>query len=414
MEASWTGAKHGDADVKAALVGLDDLVAASTKQQARVDRLAKLIDIWRSQLFGIVGPGSTEGIKTLGAEGALNRILRTLQEINADDKRDLAARDLARKHAFASAYWINGIEPVLALVVAALLGWAVHRLFAEPIARLTETMRRLAGGDTSIEIPFIGWQEEIGAMGRALSVFRDAVRDAADLRDAQHITEQRVLADRSALMASMADRFEGIVGSIVADVSTSALQVEAAAESLLSLAEWTGADIRTVTGITRQASTTMQQVASGTQSLSDAVGDINEHMAHSTSIARKAVAGGRSHHVLDPQPRAVGGEGRDDRLANQRHRATYQSPRLECHDRGGAGRRGRPWLQCRRRRGEEPRDGDGTSDGPNPGADRGHAHRRRRSGRCHRRDQPDHLRNGAGDAQHVRRGSRRKVWRRAR
>ena len=222
----------------------------------------------------------------LGGEGTLNRILRTLKDIDLEGTRDLAVRDEARAQALASAYWTNGLAPLAALMVAALLWIAVHRVFSQPILRLTDAMRRLAEGDTSIELPCTEWKEEIGAMSRALSVFQKAMADAARMRDEQHAMQ----ADRASLMGEMADRFERVVGTIVADVTRSATQVQASSEALLGLAEWTTTDVGTVNGVTKQASATMQEIARDTQRLSDAVSGINDRMAHSTDVARQAVA----------------------------------------------------------------------------------------------------------------------------
>ena len=88
----------------------------------------------------------------------------------------------------------------------------------------------------------------------------------------------------------MADRFERVVGTIVADVTRSATQVQASSEALLGLAEWTTTDVGTVNGVTKQASATMQDIARDTQRLSDAVSGINDRMARSTDVARQAVA----------------------------------------------------------------------------------------------------------------------------
>ena len=276
-----------DADLKASLDAMERLVLASPSQRSRVEKLRALIANWQAQIFDPAGLAQRSGAApALGGEGTLNRILRTLKDVDVEDTRDLAVRDQARAQALASAYWTNGLAPLVALLVAALLWIAVHRVFSQPISRLTDAMRRLAEGDTSIELPCADWKEEIGAMSRALSVFQRAMADAARLRDEQHAMRT----DRASLMGEMADRFERVVGTIVADVTRSATQVQASSEALLGLAEWTTTDVGTVNGVTKQASATMQDIARDTQKLSDAVSGINDRMAHSTDVARQAVA----------------------------------------------------------------------------------------------------------------------------
>lgn len=285
-DATFLDRAHADdADLETALGAMQRLVDGSPSQRARIDKLRKLLEGWHSQIFGSVGLDNGASA-ALGGEGALNRILRTLKDIDAEDSRDLATRSQARAQALQSAYWTNGLAPLIAFTAAALLAVAVHRALSRPIAQLTDAMGRLAAGDTSIELPCVAWREEIGAMSRALAVFQRTTADAARLREEQHAMRT----DRASLMVEMADRFENVVGTIVADVTLSATQMQTSSEALLGLAEWTTSDVATVNGVTREASSTMQGIARETQQLSEAVSGINDRMAHSTDIARQAVA----------------------------------------------------------------------------------------------------------------------------
>jgi diguanylate cyclase (GGDEF)-like protein len=61
----------------------------------------------------------------------------------------------------------------LGVVVLALLGSAlVGRSISRPVLRLTALMNGLAGGDTDLTVPGTGRQDEVGAMARAVEVFR--------------------------------------------------------------------------------------------------------------------------------------------------------------------------------------------------------------------------------------------------
>lgn len=61
---------------------------------------------------------------------------------------------------------------VLALLMAALSVWGASRLIARPIHVLTRQMRRLAGGEFDIEVPYRHRADEIGDSARAVEVFR--------------------------------------------------------------------------------------------------------------------------------------------------------------------------------------------------------------------------------------------------
>ncbi len=280
--------RDGDSDIKAALATLTRLTAGHPLQQRRIERLGVLIETWRGQVFA--GDKPAEAAGAIGAEGVLGRILHTLEEVKAEDRRNLAARNEARTSALATAYWTNVLAPLIAVLAAAILGFVLHRLFARPITQITDAIRRLADGDVSVTIPCTEWREEIGAISRALTIFQTTVVEAARLREEQQAISKRSEDERADLMRTMAKRFEDVVGSVVSDVTNLATQMQGSAESLLGHAESTTAGVRTVAGVTKQASTTMQEVVLGTQRLSDAVGDINGRMARSTSIAQQAVA----------------------------------------------------------------------------------------------------------------------------
>nr|WP_254007679.1 methyl-accepting chemotaxis protein [Rhizobium sp. L1K21] len=62
----------------------------------------------------------------------------------------------------------------LAALVALAAGIFAVRGIGMPIIRITASMRKLADGDTHLEIPFSGRSDEIGAMAGAVEVFRQA------------------------------------------------------------------------------------------------------------------------------------------------------------------------------------------------------------------------------------------------
>ena len=79
------------------------------------------------------------------------------------------AHDLAVRKLVATA-------TIVAIIVAVLLGLGVAtmRSVTRPISAMVSSMGRLAAGDHRVEIPAVHRKDEIGEMGRALLVFREA------------------------------------------------------------------------------------------------------------------------------------------------------------------------------------------------------------------------------------------------
>ncbi|NRP21977.1 Methyl-accepting chemotaxis protein IV [Ensifer adhaerens] len=81
------------------------------------------------------------------------------------------------------------------IFASVLLGWLLNRLIGKPILAMTNLMLKLAGGDTDIALDRYNRSDEIGAMARAVGVFRDAVdenrRLEADAVSARRVQEEQ-------------------------------------------------------------------------------------------------------------------------------------------------------------------------------------------------------------------------------
>ena len=58
-------------------------------------------------------------------------------------------------------------------ILSGLLACLFARAIGDQVRAMTAAMRKLAGGDTLIEIPAQGNKDEVGDMARAVEVFRD-------------------------------------------------------------------------------------------------------------------------------------------------------------------------------------------------------------------------------------------------
>ena len=161
---------------------------------------------------------------------------------------------------------------------------------ARPTSALAARMRELAAGNFDVVLPGLGRRDELGEMAGAVEEFKmqaiaKAERDAADL-DAQN---KAAAAGRRAELIRFADQFEATVGSIVANVSASAEQLEASAGTLTRTAETTQNLSGQAAGASEQASSNMQSVAAATEELSASVEEIGRQAVESNRIAESAV-----------------------------------------------------------------------------------------------------------------------------
>jgi methyl-accepting chemotaxis protein len=175
---------------------------------------------------------------------------------------------------------------VLGGLLALLLGKGISR----PMTAMCNAMRKLAAGNFEVVLPGLGRKDELGEMASAVEEFKvqaiaRAERDAA----AQEAQNNAASAARRAELIRFADEFEAAVGAIVANVSSSAVQLESAAGTLTRTAETTQSLSSQVAGASEEASTNMQSVASATEELSASVDEIGRRVKESSQIAEAAV-----------------------------------------------------------------------------------------------------------------------------
>lgn len=124
----------------------------------------------RVEIFDELGLALKEKAQAIAQSAAANKKIR-----------NEAIADLVRKKIFKVA-----LLAVLAVSVAAVAAGLIGGGIALPIQSITEAMRRLAAGNTAVEIPGTGRKDEIGAMADAVSVFRANLIAITQAREAAH------------------------------------------------------------------------------------------------------------------------------------------------------------------------------------------------------------------------------------
>ncbi len=103
---------------------------------------------------------------------------------------------------------------ILALAVG--LGLLFSRSVARPITRLTKTMDDLAQGDLSVDVLGKGRHDEIGAMARAVEIFRENAAKVTALTEEERAGSERRRIERTDMMQSLQRGFGEVVDAAVA------------------------------------------------------------------------------------------------------------------------------------------------------------------------------------------------------
>src|SRR5581483_3008431 len=138
---------------------------------------------------------------------------------------------------------------------------------ARPIGSTTKAVERLAAGDLQVRVEGTERGDEVGALAKALQVFKDNAIEMKRMEAEQEALKARAEEERRAALLKVADEFERSVRSVVDIVASASTEMEAAAQSLGATAEETSRQSSAAAAASEQASANVQTVASATEEL---------------------------------------------------------------------------------------------------------------------------------------------------
>ena len=171
--------------------------------------------------------------------------------------------------------------------LGAMILCALH--VSEPISGLTRTMGVFASGDVAQEVPYRMRRDEIGAMARAVQVFKHNPIRTGPLEGETVETRFAIEEQRKTCRRQMAGTFEGAVGGIIGMVSSAATELQATARTMTATATETASQSTTVAAAAGEAAVNVGTVAAAAEQLGASVQEIGRQVQGSTSLAQEAV-----------------------------------------------------------------------------------------------------------------------------
>ncbi|HLJ00895.1 MAG TPA: HAMP domain-containing methyl-accepting chemotaxis protein [Bradyrhizobium sp.] len=221
----------------------------------------------------------------------------------ATERRQMVG-ELAKSELQQAAYKI-GIASVGAILLSLGAAWLFARLLSRPIKLMTGAMVRLAGGDLAASLPPAENTDEVGAMAKALIVFRDNAIEARRI-ETEREKEQMTKAERAHRLEMTTQGFENAVGSVVDGLAVSADEMAKAAEIMTAATTEASSKSIAVTSASEEASANVGTVASATEELAASIREIGQRVRQSASVAQRAdqAARGTSSTIDDLAERA--------------------------------------------------------------------------------------------------------------
>ncbi|MGB7099635.1 MAG: methyl-accepting chemotaxis protein [Xanthobacteraceae bacterium] len=284
---------HGD---QASAAGHIDIALDVTNDAAEKERLVKLAGLVRE--YAGVGGDLAAAAKDYGdTMSKVKRIGELGDEMNALIATTTAALITAarerKEQADAEMASVSRLDLGIGLFITALLGLvAVFGAVAisGPIHRIGGVLLQLAAGNKNVEVPYTERGDEVGNAARGALAFKEKLIRIEQLEAAEKETARRTAEQRQADMQALAGAFENTVASVVRSVSSSSVELEAAAEALSTTAGATRDLSGKVLSASTQASESVHSVSLATEELIASVGEISRQVQESARIALEAVA----------------------------------------------------------------------------------------------------------------------------
>jgi methyl-accepting chemotaxis protein len=182
---------------------------------------------------------------------------------------------------------LGGVVALLA--VTASLGTIIIRGITGPVTRITRAMSQLAAGDKTIEVSGTENRDEIGAMARAVVVFRESMIRADELagKEADTIKARE---HRAKIVEDLTNSFDLDVSNVLKTVVSATTELHSTAAAMTGTAEESNRQATSVAAATEQTAVNVQTIAASADELASSVSEISRQVTHSASVAQKAVA----------------------------------------------------------------------------------------------------------------------------
>ncbi|AWK88054.1 methyl-accepting chemotaxis protein [Azospirillum thermophilum] len=169
------------------------------------------------------------------------------------------------------------------------LALAVMRMgVSRPFLSLRDRMERLSRHEMEVEIQGLDRRDEVGAMARAVQVFKDGLIEAGRLAAAQS-AEQAAKLRRTEAIERLIRDFDQQVAAVLRVVSAAAAELDSTARHMVETAGRSSDQAVSAAEVSRQTSANVQTVASATEEMSSSIGEISSQVTRSASIASQAV-----------------------------------------------------------------------------------------------------------------------------
>jgi methyl-accepting chemotaxis protein/CHASE3 domain sensor protein len=248
-----------------------------------VTRIGETIHQYRTEFEGVrevADHRQTASERIVQAADRLGRLLRTAAE------GESTAMDGVQRTA--TGVLVAGM--LMGVMAGGMMAFRLTTGIVRPVRVLTGAMESLAAGDLSASVEGTGRHDEIGAMARAVEVFKKNAEEVRQLQADKAEREERARREQREVRRGLAERMREALGSMVDTVTEASARLEDSAQSLSASSSQTVQQAEAVSEAARHTLERLEAVLAAAENLSLSAGEIGRSTVESSDIAREAVA----------------------------------------------------------------------------------------------------------------------------
>jgi methyl-accepting chemotaxis protein len=214
---------------------------------------------------------------------ALNDDLAALSKVYAERGKRIAQETEVNRQLALLLTCLGGI----ALVLVGIGIFIIARMVARPLSMITSTIKQVAEGAEGVQVPHTERGDEIGALARAIGIFKEAMDRNRNL-NSQVLLDSKAREERTRQIEISVDAFRGTIGSVLGAVNDNASAMRDTARSISGVASDANGRASAAARATEQASSNVFAVASAAEQLSASIEEIGRQVRQSAAVVEQA------------------------------------------------------------------------------------------------------------------------------
>lgn len=175
-----------------------------------------------------------------------------------------------------------------AVLLSLFVPYYARRSIFSSMKKLSDSMRSLADGNLTTDIPGLGRKDEIGDMATAVQVFKENALEMQHMELEQEKAKIRAEEEKKLAMYRLADDFDERTSKIIESLSSSAYQMQDMAKDMNKASARTSEISGTVAAAATEADANVQTVAAATEELTASSREIAQQINVVASMSNAA------------------------------------------------------------------------------------------------------------------------------